>query len=96
MKTAIDKKKLLQIVPLSFYTINALEKAGEFPKRFAITEGRVAWNGDEVEVWLDARQAAGTGTQPVNMPDVRLRKTRPVTKGIAIQSVVRGDPGFAQ
>lgn len=96
MKTAIDKKKLLQIVPLSFYTINALEKAGEFPKRFAITEGRVAWNGDEVEVWLDARQKAGTGKKPVNMPDVRLRKTHPVTKGIAIQATVRGDPDFAQ
>ncbi|TQI79336.1 AlpA family transcriptional regulator [Serratia fonticola] len=96
MKAAIGRQQLLAKVPLSWYTINALEKAGNFPKRFAITEGRVAWNGDEVEMWLDARQAAGTGTQPVNMPDVRLRKTRPVAQGIAIQPVVRGDPGFAQ
>lgn len=78
MKAAIDKKKLMQIVPLSWYTINALEKAGKFPKRFAITEGRVAWNSDEVEIWLDSRQQDGTGKQPVNMPDVRQRKTRPV------------------
>lgn len=78
MKAAVDKKELLKMVPLSWYTINALEKAGEFPKRFAITEGRVAWNSDEVEVWLDERQEAGTGKKPVNMPDVRQRKTRPV------------------
>ncbi|MEI7113491.1 MULTISPECIES: helix-turn-helix transcriptional regulator [Serratia] len=80
MKAAIDKKKLMQIVPLSWSTINALEKAGEFPKRFAITESRVAWNSDEVEVWLDGRQEAGTGKKPTNAPDVRQRKTRPVRK----------------
>lgn len=83
MKKALSKKELLQVVPLSFYTINALEKAGEFPKRFAITQGRVAWNGDEVEVWLDARQAAGTGKQSVYKPDVQQRKSRPVQAGAA-------------
>jgi prophage regulatory protein len=96
MKAAIGRQQLLAKVPLSWYTINALEKAGKFPKRFTITEGRVAWNSDEVEVWLDTRQKAGTGKKPVNMPDVRLRKTRPVTKGIAIQATVTGDPDFAQ
>lgn len=78
MKAAIGKQQLMAKVPLSWYTINALEKAGKFPKRFAITEGCVAWNSDEVEVWLDSRQQDGTGKQPVNMPDVRQRKTRPV------------------
>ncbi|CAI1756190.1 MULTISPECIES: helix-turn-helix transcriptional regulator [Serratia] len=80
MKAAIGKQQLLAMVPLSWSTINALEKAGEFPKRFAITESRVAWNSDEVEVWLDSRQETGTGKQPINMPDVRQRKTRPVSK----------------
>lgn len=83
MKGAIDKKELLKKVPLSWYTINALEKAGEFPKRFAITPGRVAWNGDEVEAWLDARQESGTDKKPVNAPDVRQRKTRPVQERAA-------------
>lgn len=83
MKEAIDKKELLRRVPLSFYTINALEKAGKFPKRFSITDGRVAWNGDEVEVWLDERQEHGTGKKPVNMPDVRQRKHRPVQERAA-------------
>ncbi|CAI1778806.1 helix-turn-helix transcriptional regulator [Serratia proteamaculans] len=80
MKAAIGKQQLLAIVPLSWYIINALEKAGEFPNRFAIIESCVAWNSDEVEVWLDERQETGTGKQPVNMPDVRQRKTRPVPK----------------
>ncbi|MCR0998692.1 helix-turn-helix transcriptional regulator [Serratia rubidaea] len=78
MKRALSRKELLQVVPLSWYTINALEKAGEFPERFSITPGRVAWNGDEVEAWLDARQKAGTDKKPVNVPDVRQRKSRPV------------------
>ncbi|NIL23504.1 AlpA family phage regulatory protein [Yersinia mollaretii] len=56
MKAAIRKKKLLAIVPLSEYTIDQLEKAGKFPKRFPLTNGTVAWNLDEVEAWLDHRQ----------------------------------------
>ena len=78
MKRALSRKDLLQVVPLSWYTINSLEKAGEFPKRFAITPGRVAWNYDEVEAWLDARQKDGTDKKPVNVPDVHQRKSRPV------------------
>lgn len=57
MKAAIRKEKLLEIVPLSESTINKLEKEGEFPKRFAITDSLVAWNQDEIEAWLDERQA---------------------------------------
>ncbi|MEL5392840.1 AlpA family phage regulatory protein [Serratia nevei] len=83
MKEAIDKKELLRRVPLSFYTINALEKSGEFPARFAITPGRVAWNADQVAAWLDARQESGTDKKPVNAPDVRHRKTRPVQERAA-------------
>lgn len=30
----------------------------EFPKRWYITDKRCAWNRDEVERWLDERQAA--------------------------------------
>ncbi|MEQ9888245.1 helix-turn-helix transcriptional regulator [Pectobacterium zantedeschiae] len=56
MKSAIRKSRLLEIVPLSESQIYSLEKAGEFPKRFEISARAVAWNGDGVEAWLDARQ----------------------------------------
>ncbi len=56
MKGAIRKEKLLEMVPLSEYTIDKLEAAGEFPKRFPLTSRAVAWNRDEVEAWLDSRQ----------------------------------------
>lgn len=56
MKGAIRKPELLKIVPLSESNITALEKAGEFPKRFPLTGRTVAWNLDEVEAWLDQRQ----------------------------------------
>lgn len=58
MKRAVGKKELLTIVPLSLSTIYRLEKNGEFPKRWYITDGRCAWNAEEVERWLDEREAA--------------------------------------
>lgn len=64
MKLAVGKKELLTIVPLSLSTIYRLEKNGGFPKRWYITDGRCAWNAEEVERWLDERQAAN---QTVNI-----------------------------
>lgn len=58
MKGALGKKELLAVVPLSWSTIDRMERAGEFPKRWYITDKRCAWNRDEVERWLDERQAA--------------------------------------
>lgn len=57
MKAAIRKPELFKMVPLSEYAIDQLEKDGDFPKRFPLTSRAVAWNRDEVEAWLDARQA---------------------------------------
>lgn len=48
------------MVPLSMSTIDRLERKNQFPKRFYITDGRCAWDGDEVEKWLDERKAAST------------------------------------
>ncbi|HAU5603359.1 TPA: AlpA family phage regulatory protein [Citrobacter koseri] len=58
MKRAIGKKELLTIVPLSWSTIDRLEKKGEFPKRWHITDNRCAWNIEDIEHWLDERQSA--------------------------------------
>ncbi|CFQ87746.1 MULTISPECIES: helix-turn-helix transcriptional regulator [Yersinia] len=57
MKAAVRKKRMLEMVQLSEYTVNQLEKAGKFPKRFPLSNRTVAWNQDEVEAWLDHRQA---------------------------------------
>lgn len=56
MRAALRKEELIKLVPLSFYAIDKLEKDGDFPKRFSLTPRIVAWNRDEVESWLDARQ----------------------------------------
>lgn len=63
MKGALGKKELLAVVPLSWSTIDRMERAGEFPKRWYITDKRCAWNRDEVERWLDERQAASPAVQ---------------------------------
>lgn len=78
MKAAIRKPQLLAIVPMSESQITKLEKAGDFPQRFTLTNRTVAWNLDEVEAWLDKQQAKNTGRTPEHFPDVRKRVTRPM------------------
>jgi prophage regulatory protein len=83
MKGALGKKELLQVVPLSEYTIRQLELKGEFPKRFPLTDKRVGWNRDEVEQWLnDRQQNPPQQLKAKNNPDVRRRRGRPVKSQI--------------
>ena len=57
-KRFINKKTMLSMVPLSARTIDAMEKRGDFPKRFALSARRVVWDAADIEVWMDARKAA--------------------------------------
>jgi prophage regulatory protein len=57
-KKIINRKQLLEMVPLSDRTILDMEKRGEFPRRFSITARLVAWDLDEVEAWIESRRAA--------------------------------------
>ncbi|MDW4578456.1 helix-turn-helix transcriptional regulator [Atlantibacter hermannii] len=79
MKGALDKKKLLEVVPLSWSTIDRMEAAGEFPKRWYITDRRCAWTQEEVEQWLDKRKAESPEVYTGKKPPVELRKYRPVS-----------------
>lgn len=79
MKGALDKKKLLAVVPLSMSTIDRLEKNGQFPKRWYITDKRCAWNADEVDMWLDKRQAESPDTFMGEKPPIEKRKYRPLS-----------------
>lgn len=77
MKKALGLKELLDTVPLSKSTIEALEKNGEFPKRFYITDRRAAWNADEIEAWLDERQANGPKALSTFIPPPPKKRGRP-------------------
>ncbi|MFP9228026.1 helix-turn-helix transcriptional regulator [Pectobacterium cacticida] len=77
MKQAYGKKKLVEVVPLSIATIEQLERNGDFPKRFYITDRRAAWNADEVEAWLDERQANGPKTLQTFIPPSPKKRGRP-------------------
>ena len=72
MKGALGKKELLAVVPLSWSTIDRMERAGEFPKRWYITDKRCAWNRDE-------RQAASPAEFQGKKPPVQQRVYRPVS-----------------
>jgi len=79
MKNALSKKQVLEMVPLSWSTIDRLEQAGEFPPRFYITDRRCAWNGDQIEEWLDKRQANSPAEFTGKKPPVEQRVFRPVS-----------------
>lgn len=55
----INRKTLLEMIPLSSRTIYNLEKKGEFPRRIALTSRSVAWDLSEVEKWIEERRASG-------------------------------------
>jgi prophage regulatory protein len=76
----IRRHELRQIVPLADTTIYDMEQRGEFPQRFYLTSRCVVWDLAEVEAWLEERRRASR-TKTVKrapMPDVQLRKTRPI------------------
>lgn len=49
---AINRKELLSKIPLSDRTIFDMEKRGEFPQRFCLSNRVVAWDLAEVDVLL--------------------------------------------
>lgn len=54
----INKRELLSMIPLSEKTIFNKERAGLFPRRFAITTRRVAWDQSEVIAWIEKQKQA--------------------------------------
>ena len=78
MKRAFGKKELMAVVPVSMSTIDRMERNGEFPQRFWITDKRCAWNAEEVENWLDERQATSPAEFTGKKPPVDQRVYRPV------------------
>ena len=76
----IRRHELRQIVPLADTTIYDMEQRGEFPQRFYLTSRCVVWDLSEVEAWLEERRRASRAkaVKRAPMPDVQLRKTRPI------------------
>ena len=76
----IRRNELREIVPLADTTIYDMEQRGEFPRRFYLTSRCVVWDLAEVEAWLDERRRASRAkaVKRAPIPDVQLRKTRPI------------------
>ena len=79
-KPVVRRPQLRQIVPLADTTIYDMEQRGEFPQRFYLTSRCVVWDLAEVEAWLEERRRASRAkaVKRAPIPDVQLRKTRPV------------------
>lgn len=82
LQRTIRRPELRRIVPLADTTIYEMEQRGEFPRRFHLTPRCVVWSLSEVETWIRERRAASHANLAPRAPgpDVRLRKTRPVTR----------------
>lgn len=77
----IRRPELRQIVPLGDTTIYEMEQRGEFPRRFYLTARCVVWYLAEVEAWIEQRRrdSHADTVKRAPTPDVRRRKTRPVS-----------------
>ena len=80
MTRTIRRHELREIVPLADTTIYDMEQRGEFPRRFYLTSRCVVWDLAEVEAWLEERRRASRAkaVKRAPIPDVQLRKTRPI------------------
>ena len=80
LRRNIRRAELRQLVPLADTTIYEMERRGEFPRRFWLTERCVVWDLAEVEAWIDARRNVGIAEAITKAakPDVRQRRNRPV------------------
>ena len=57
----LDKKALrAKGVPYSNVHLLRLERADKFPKRFNLTENRVAWLEEEIDRWIRERVTASS------------------------------------
>lgn len=79
-KRTIRRHQLREMVPLADTTIYDMEQRGEFPQRFYLTSRCVVWDLSEVEAWLEERRRASRAkaVKRAPIPDVQLRKTRPI------------------
>jgi len=49
----LKRADLIKSIGISYPTILKMEKAGTFPARRSLTEGRVGWLYSEVETWAN-------------------------------------------
>ncbi|AOJ09620.1 helix-turn-helix transcriptional regulator [Burkholderia mayonis] len=54
----INRKRLLEMIPLCERTILNLEKDGKFPRRIVLTSRNVAWDLAEVQRWIVERKSS--------------------------------------
>ena len=83
-KRTIRRHELREMVPLADTTIYDMEQRGEFPQRFYLTSRCVVWDLTEVEAWLEERRRASRAkaVKRAPIPDVQLRKTRPINHSV--------------
>lgn len=55
MAKIYSRRKVLELVDLSATTLWRLEKSNQFVKRRQLSPGKVGYDGDAVDQWIEAR-----------------------------------------
>jgi predicted DNA-binding transcriptional regulator AlpA len=64
-------------VPFTRKHVTALEKKGEFPQHFNITDFSVGWVADEVDKWVESKIRSRSVVRPAPYPS----RSAPVRSG---------------
>ena len=77
----LSRRELLELVPLSMSSIDALEKAGTFPSRFVLSPTtKVCWKRREVIRFLEQRAAKRVHATR-RLPGIGQHRTEPTNQG---------------
>lgn len=64
-RRTLRRDQVLQKTGLKRTTQHNLEKAGDFPRHFLLTPRLAVWFEDEVDAWLEDRQAKAIAAAPL-------------------------------
>lgn len=70
-RRTLRRDQVLQKTGLKRTTQHNLEKAGDFPRHFLLTPRCAVWFEDEIDAWLEDRQANAIAAEPAATALVR-------------------------
>jgi len=70
-RRTLRRTQVIQKTGISQATIFRLEKAGDFPRHFLLSPRCAVWFEDEIDAWLEDRQAKAIAAAPATDALVR-------------------------
>lgn len=65
-RRTLRRAQVVQKTGISQATVFRLERAGDFPRHFLLTPRCAVWFEDEIDAWLEERQAKAIAATPAD------------------------------